>query len=353
MSNTTEKKSDVTQSSGGVLALSYAKDWTPEYLSTAEFELVVQKQLLPVHKHVLSMSPFFQKELFKTESKKSLLNAALKKKEDARVSTRLKLTSPLFQDTSVEDMCLLLCHVYATEAQLSVDRMDELRKLFVMTEDFGFPSLTRRCVNFIRNTDGIGNGIQTDLETNEATAATEWLDLAVKWDFPQVKDLICQYTGENFFDIYGRQEGTEPSSKWADLVMTLDSSVELWKRVARSQANRIESGPSLASLISDEASTTLIYGVLAGILAGSILPTWMFFLILIGTGWYVFNRMPPALTIVIQKTIEGAMQGVFHGSEGKENDPLLTSIENKRETEEQQKKFKKPPTLRRSSRITV
>jgi len=91
--------------------------------------------------------------------------------------------------------------------------------------------------------------------------------------------------------------------------MTLDSKVDLWHRIARSQAQRIESGPSLASLISDEPSTTLIYGVLAGILAGSILPTWMFLLVLAGTGWYVFNRMPPGLILVIQKAIEGAMSG--------------------------------------------
>jgi len=198
MSHVNEGKGDSEPAMKGVLALTYAKDWTAEYLATAEFELVVHRQLLPVHKHVLSMSPFFQRELFKTESKKSLLNAALKKKEDARVSTRLKLSSPLFQETSVEDMCLLLSHVYATEATLSVERMDELRKLFGMTEEFGFLSLTRRCVNFVRNTNGIESGIQSDLETNDATAATEWIDLAVKWDFPLVKDLICKYTGTPF-----------------------------------------------------------------------------------------------------------------------------------------------------------
>lgn len=91
--------------------------------------------------------------------------------------------------------------------------------------------------------------------------------------------------------------------------MTLDADVNLWKHIVRSQANRIESGPSLASLISNEPSTTLIYGVLAGILAGSILPSWIFFMILVGTAWYVYNRMPPALILVIQKTLEGAMQG--------------------------------------------
>lgn len=199
MTTVAEKKSKEGQSTERTGSLTYAKDWTAEYLATAEFELIVQKQLLPVHKHVLSMSPFFQRELFKTESKKSLLNASLKKKENVRVSTRMKLSSPLFQDTTVDDMCLLLSHVYPTEAHLSVDRIDELRKLFMMTEEFGFSSLTRRCVNFIRRSEGVGTGVQTDLEEHNATAASEWLDLAVKWDFPEIKSVICQYSGHPLY----------------------------------------------------------------------------------------------------------------------------------------------------------
>ena len=117
------------------------------------------------------------------------------------------------------------------------------------------------------------------------------------------------HLGEHFLEIYGRDKDAEPEKKWADLVMVLESKVDLWKRLARYQAIRIESGPSLASLISDEPSTTLIYGVLIGIFAGSILPSWMFFLLLCGTVWYIVHKMPPALLVVIQKTLEGAVSG--------------------------------------------
>lgn len=117
------------------------------------------------------------------------------------------------------------------------------------------------------------------------------------------------YLGENFLEIYGRSSKHEIDEKWADVKMALDLDLDLWKRIARYQALRIEEGPSLASLISDEPSTTLIYGVLIGIFAGCILPTWMFFLILIGTVWYIVNRMPPAMVTVIKSTLEGAMSG--------------------------------------------
>ena len=309
-----------------VATFPYLRDWTPEYAAAAEFELVIQKTHLPVHKHVMSMSPVFQRELFKTESKRSLLDAALKKKDNAPVSTRMQLSSPLFMDVSVDDMCLLLSHVYATEATLCADRLRDVRKLFALTEEFEFHSITRRCVNFIRNTDRIRAGMKADLEKDAATAASEWLELSVKWDFDNIKDVVCEYVGEspsfdasrsrtvhaageNFLAIYGYDRNHEPDQKWADLVMAMDSEVDMWKRVARSQAIEIESGPSLASLISDEPSTTLIYGVLIGIFAGCILPTWMFLLILIGTIWYIANRMPPGLLLVIQKALEGAFSG--------------------------------------------
>lgn len=178
-----------------VVEYSYLKDWTPEYLASAEFELVVQKELLPVHKSVMGLSPVFQKELFKTESKKSVLNAALKKKDGVPVSTRLQLSSPLFLDVTVSDMCLLLSHVYATEATLSAERLHELRKLFYLTEEFGFPTITRRCVNFIRHTENLSSGIESDLEEHGATAASEWLELAVKWNFDSIKDDICKFAG--------------------------------------------------------------------------------------------------------------------------------------------------------------
>ena len=182
---------------GVVPAYSYLKDWTPDYAATAEFELVVQKQHLPVHKHVMSMSPVFQRELFKTESKRSLLNASLKKKRDAPVETRMQLSSPMFMDVSVDDMCLLLSHIYATEATLSVERMDDVRKLFAMTEEFEFHSITRRCVNFVRNVENLAPGINTDLEKNQTTAASEWLELAIKWDFDAIKDEVCKYAGKD------------------------------------------------------------------------------------------------------------------------------------------------------------
>lgn len=136
------------------------------------------------------------------------------------------------------------------------------------------------------------------------------MTMQVRYFLLWVQLLECPL-GENFLEIYGRERDHEPEQKWSDLIMVLESDLDLWKRVARRQAIRIESGPSLASLISDEPSTTLIYGVLIGIFAGCILPSWMFFLILIGTVWYIGNRMPPALLVVIQKTIEGAMQGDF------------------------------------------
>jgi len=175
---------------------SYLKDWTPEYAAAAEFELVVQNKLLPVHKHVMSMSPVFQRELFKTESKKSVLNASLGNKKSKPVETKLKLSSPLFMETTVDEMCLLLCHVYATDATLSTERLDEVRKLFSLTEEFGFPAITRRCVNFVRNSESLVAGLTDDIEENGAGAASEWLELAVKWDFDLIKNEICGYVGK-------------------------------------------------------------------------------------------------------------------------------------------------------------
>ena len=192
-----DKKSPRNQPSNGILTYSYAKDWTPDYLAAAEFELVVQKQRLPVHKHVMSMSPVFQKELFKTESKRAMLSASLKKKGDVHVSNRMQLTSQMFLDVSVDDICLLLSHVYATEATLCVERMEEVRRLFGLTEEFGFPSITRRCVNFVRNAENLTKGVRTDLEMHDAMAASEWLELAVKWDFNAIKDQICDYAGQH------------------------------------------------------------------------------------------------------------------------------------------------------------
>lgn len=196
MSRTNDRAPRISKPSNGALEFSYLKDWTPDYLASAEFELVVQKQHLPVHKHVMSMSPVFQTELFKTESKKSILTAALKKKGAAPVASRMQLSSPLFLDVSVEDMCLLLSHVYATEATLCAERMEEVRKLFALTEEFGFPSITRRCVNFVRKTENLTPGLKTDLEMHDATAASEWLELAVKWDFEAIKEEICDYAGQ-------------------------------------------------------------------------------------------------------------------------------------------------------------
>jgi len=345
-----DRKSPRSASSNGIVTYSYAKDWTPDYLAAAEFELVVQKQHLPVHKHVMSMSPVFQKELFRTESKRAMLSATLKK-GNQHVTNRMQLTSPMFLDVSVEDICLLLSHVYATEATLSSERMEEVRKLFGLTEEFGFPSITRRCVNFVRNVENLTRGVRTDLEMHDAIAASEWLELAVKWDFDAIKDEVCDYAGENFLEIYGRENQHEPDQKWADLIMVLESDMDLWKRLARKQAIHIESGPSLASLISDEPSTTLIYGVLIGIFAGSILPSWMFFLILAGTMWYIANRMPPGLLLVIQKTLEGAMQGILHG-EGTQTD-ASAEVQVKDHGTKRTKSRGKPPVIHKHSHVTA
>lgn len=280
-----------------------------------------------------------------------MLSATLKKKGEAHVSTRLQLTSPMFLDVSVEDICLLLSHVYATEATLSAERMEEVRKLFGLTEEFGFPSITRRCVNFVRNVENLTKGVRMDVEMHDAEAASEWLELAVKWDFDAIKDEICDYAGENFLEIYGRESSHQPDQKWADLIMVLESDMDLWKRVARKQAIRIESGPSLASLISDEPSTTLIYGVLIGIFAGCILPSWMFFLILAGTVWYIAHRMPPALLVVVQKTMEGAVQGILHGDHNQMD--ASAEVEVKDRPSRRNKSRGKPPVLHKHSHVTA
>lgn len=63
----------------------YTKFWTKEYRKDAEFELVIQNVHLPVHKYVLSASPYFQKELAKTEKSKSGINNLKSKQPEIQV----------------------------------------------------------------------------------------------------------------------------------------------------------------------------------------------------------------------------------------------------------------------------
>lgn len=172
----------------------YLSFWADDYAAEADVELVVGGEVLPEHRHVLSMSPVFLNALQLCEDgiilstqevgDQVLGNGICSDEKVAKTGENVRLEA-VFVGVRKEDVCLLLDHVYSTNAAFNDYDIDGIRRVVVLADRFGFGQLALKCLQYLTGTNSIRENFVSALQGSGTQKLTEWIWVAQR--FPCAK----------------------------------------------------------------------------------------------------------------------------------------------------------------------
>lgn len=210
--------------------------WAPEYAAAADVELVVGGAVLPAHRQVLSISPVFcvalerdgdQKILFTEEGNHEESADPRGKDNDLVKSVDRTRIESAFQGVNKEDMCLLLDHVYPTDAFFRDDSIDDIRRVIVMADRFSFEPIVRKCLNLLMESSGIRSSLVSGWRSFDAKTVGDWVWVAQRFSCENLKAITARGLADRFNSTLGRNAASE----WNSTRQSINA--DMWRRTAQ------------------------------------------------------------------------------------------------------------------------
>lgn len=160
----------------------YQSEWDEEFVSETDVDIVIEGEILPVHSVMLCQS--------------SILRTAVRK---TRNSGRLRLESG-FRGVSVEDMDLLLAHVYpSSNVHASLD-LHECGSVLPLAIKFGFHVVEKRILNVLSMRK---ETMPEELSVDDPCAVQNWIRLAMETACPSLTSVIAKFLARHYHTILG------------------------------------------------------------------------------------------------------------------------------------------------------
>lgn len=281
----------------------YMKYWSEEYEASADVDLVVGKSTLPVHRHVLSASDVFSKDL------KSSNGSTASSGTTSSVSARTKRlrVQPEVKGVTKENMILLLNHVYTTDAHLSPDNIGEVRLLVDLANQFGFRAVSAKCMSVLTTDKKFLEAVREDLDGMDPDIVAAWLGVAEKASGLALKRVVAEFIAANYFTIFGREPAAERKGAWAEVVEAVTGEAGLLRMVSHNLAQAYEDKPQRLDLGFDR-NYAAVYGVAFGLFVGFIVPGWFLMVAILGSLFFMGRRYSLGLQNMVDTITRGVMR---------------------------------------------
>lgn len=156
----------------------YNKHWSDRFASIADVELTVEECRMPVHSPILSQSDTFCRIFL-----------------DPKNPQNHKLLANIFKGSKVEDIDLLLSHVYSTREAFKPEILCKLAKL---AGDFGFKELRERVLNYVTMNKEAKKHVHQCLRLLDVGKVKEWLGLAQDTDHEGLRKEMGIFLANNY-----------------------------------------------------------------------------------------------------------------------------------------------------------
>ncbi|GMH38979.1 hypothetical protein BSKO_06877 [Bryopsis sp. KO-2023] len=274
----------------------YMKYWSEDYEASADVDLVVGKSTLPVHRHVLSVSDVFSKDLRPTSTTPSSIST----RKRVRVQTEVK-------GVTKENMILLLSHVYTTDAHLSAENIGEVRLLVDLANQFGFRAVSAKCMSVLTTDKKFLEAVREDLDGMDPDVVAPWLCVAQKASGPALKKVVAKFLGSNYFTIFGREPAVERKGAWSEVANAVTSDTELLRMVSHNLAQAYEDKPQRLDFGFDR-NYAAVYGVGFGLFVGFIVPGWFLMVAIFASIFFVGRKYSQGLQHMVDNITRGVMR---------------------------------------------
>ncbi|GMH45479.1 hypothetical protein BSKO_13436 [Bryopsis sp. KO-2023] len=189
----------------------YNKNWTDRYASISDVEITVEGVQLPAHSSVLSQSDLFCK---------MFLNP--KNHHDS--------VSKTFEGRSVEDIDLLLAHVYVTREIL---KPQISQKLVNLANDFQFMELRDRVLDYVTKNVEAKIFLEGKLNSLDHSVVDDWVSIANLTDHFELRKIIGVFIANKYGVIFKRKE-----SEWRWLANKIESDAYIWRTISQTLFDR-------------------------------------------------------------------------------------------------------------------
>lgn len=107
---------------------------------------------------------------------------------------KIRFASPLLESVTVDDMILLLCHVYATDVFMDSTKIGEFRTLVKMAKMFQFEAISARCKHVFQSDKKFIEAAREEMKDNDAQIVGDWLDIARQYNSVELINAVTQLT---------------------------------------------------------------------------------------------------------------------------------------------------------------
>lgn len=213
----------------------YLSSWEDEYAEEADVELVVGGDILPAHRHVLSISPIFRNALRLCDDERILVadessdqvseTEICIDEKAAKTGEKVRLESA-FVGVAKEDMCLLLDHVYSTDALFNVQDIENILRVIILADRFGFVQLAQKCLKYLTEIRCIRESFQSKLYILQSEPLAKWIWVAQRFPCEMMKNMVAKCLADNYSVVLA----PKASGKWKYVRMSIEG--DLWRRIS-------------------------------------------------------------------------------------------------------------------------